>query len=171
MALKIKQRFVTSVSKRLPWLPKKAIMPLALALVVAIPVATVLAFSYGPLVNVQPENGSLSGGTTTVADASASGGQSVKFQTADPESCPNAQHEPGGDDGMGGCWPYEGNTGVPAGTTLTTYSGPCTITVDNTVIDSKTVNCSLFIEAENVTITKSQINGRIHVDSDDCGLG
>ena len=33
------------------------------------------------------------------------------------------------------------NTGVPAGTVLTPYTGPCTITVANTVIDSKIVTC------------------------------
>ena len=40
-------------------------------------------------------------------------------------------------------WPDETNTGVPAGTTLTKYTGPCEITQKNTVIDAKTVNCAL----------------------------
>jgi hypothetical protein len=45
---------------------------------------------------------------------------------------------------------------VPKGTVLTNYTGPCTITVANTVIDSKTVTCSsLLIEATGVTIRNS----------------
>ncbi len=116
---------------------------------------------------------------TSVPDATASGSAYVRFDasptptpaptpTPVPGSCPNAQHMPGGPDGMGGCWPYEGNTGIPAGTTLTNYTGTCTITVANTVIDSKTVNCNLDIRAQNVTITKSQINGYIMVDDTRC---
>lgn len=58
-------------------------------------------------------------------------------------------------------WPNASNTGVPAGVTLTAYTGPCTITVANTVIDSKTVNCTLSIRANNVTIRNSRINGSI----------
>jgi hypothetical protein len=67
---------------------------------------------------------------------------------------------------MGGCWPGDSNTGVPAGVTLSAYTGPCTITTANTVIDKKIVNCSLDIRALNVTITNSQINGAI--DADNC---
>lgn len=59
-----------------------------------------------------------------------------------------------------GGWPNAGNTGVPAGTKLSTYSGPCTIRADNTVVDSKTINCGTFeIQARNVKISKSKING------------
>lgn len=58
-------------------------------------------------------------------------------------------------------WPDANNTGVPAGVLLTTYTGPCTITTANTVIDSKTVNCTLSIRAANVTIRNSRINGGI----------
>ena len=47
----------------------------------------------------------------------------------------------------GTCWPGPSNTGVPAGTQLTDYTGPCSITAANTVIDGKTVNCALGIQA------------------------
>jgi hypothetical protein len=70
-------------------------------------------------------------------------------------------------------WPNPNNTGVPAGTTLTAWSGGCTITTDNTVIDSKLVDCSsggaLVIEAANVQITKSSIRGQVWLDSDVAG--
>jgi hypothetical protein len=68
---------------------------------------------------------------------------------------------PGAADPWGGCWPGPGNTGVPAGTTLTSYTGPCTITAANTVIDAKTVNCNLVIRAANVGIRNSRVNGSI----------
>ena len=81
-----------------------------------------------------------------------------------PSSTPNA---PGGADPWGGCWPGPGNTGVPAGTVLTTYTGPCIITVDNTVIDSKTINCpALEIQAKAVVVKNSKLNGQLYINSD-----
>lgn len=59
-------------------------------------------------------------------------------------------------------FPSAANTGIPVGTTLTNYTGSCTISSNNTTIDSKTINCNpLTINAANVTITKSKINGAI----------
>ncbi len=56
------------------------------------------------------------------------------------------------------CFPDATNTGVPAGTSLTAYSGPSTITTNNTVIDSKTItNTCLTIQAQNVVIKNSKI--------------
>ncbi|MGX7678036.1 DUF4082 domain-containing protein [Jatrophihabitans sp. DSM 45814] len=45
--------------------------------------------------------------------------------------------------------------GVPAGTALTAYTGPTTITKDGTVIDAKTITQSLEISAKNVVISRS----------------
>ena len=75
---------------------------------------------------------------------------------------------PGGVDPWGGCFPGPNNTGVPVGTELTEYTGPCTITEPNTVIDGKIINCWLDIRAKNVTIRNSHVNGRVHIDSDRC---
>ena len=64
-------------------------------------------------------------------------------------------------------FPNGSNTGVPDGTDLGTYTGGCTIKAAGTVIDSKTINCSaVSIEAANVTIRSSKVNGRIVVDTD-----
>jgi hypothetical protein len=46
---------------------------------------------------------------------------------------------------------------VPAGTALTTYSGPSTITTAGTVIDGKQITSCLVIKANNVTIRNSLI--------------
>ena len=62
---------------------------------------------------------------------------------------------------LGRTFPSDATTGVPAGTALANYAGTCTITTPNTVIDAKTVNCSLRIQAKNVTITRSLINGTV----------
>jgi hypothetical protein len=67
---------------------------------------------------------------------------------------------------VGGGWPNVGNTGVPNGTRLTTYGGPCQITRANTVIDAKTVSCDLDIRAADVTIKRSKINGAVILDTD-----
>jgi hypothetical protein len=58
-------------------------------------------------------------------------------------------------------FPGAANTGVPEGTTLSGYTGPCTITVANTVIDRKAVGCDVVIKAAGVKITNSSINGRL----------
>jgi hypothetical protein len=54
-------------------------------------------------------------------------------------------------------FPTAETTGVPAGTVLTTYTGPMTITTDGTVIDGKIINGSLVIEADNVIIRNCKI--------------
>jgi len=66
-------------------------------------------------------------------------------------------------------WPDASNTGIPAGTVLTTYTGPCTVTTANMVIDSKTVNCDLSIQASNVIVKNSKINGTIELRTDYAG--
>jgi hypothetical protein len=66
-------------------------------------------------------------------------------------------------------FPNTSNTGVPAGTTLSSYTGPCTITTAGTVIDAKTINCNLNIKAANVTISRSKINGTVATDENSTG--
>jgi hypothetical protein len=61
-------------------------------------------------------------------------------------------------------FPDASNTGVPSGTKLTRYAGPCTITRDRTVIDAKTVDCVLVIHAKDVVIKRSLIRGSVFSD-------
>ncbi len=105
----------------------------------------------------EAEAGTRSGTASVVSDANASASSAVKFSTT--VSCATStQHVPDGPDGMGGCWPGASNTGVPSGVTLTNYTGPCTITTANTVIDAKNITCDgLEIRANNVTISRSKI--------------
>jgi hypothetical protein len=60
-----------------------------------------------------------------------------------------------------GDWPSEDNTGPVAGTTLTTYTGPLSITTPNTVIDSKTINGDLNIKTTGVVIKNSIVKGEV----------
>jgi len=64
--------------------------------------------------------------------------------------------------------PNASNTGVPAGTVLSAYTGPLTITAAGTVIDGKIINGSLRVSAPDVVIKNSQINfkGMWGVDGD-----
>lgn len=62
-----------------------------------------------------------------------------------------------------GVWPDRTTTGVPQSTELSVYTGDCRVTAPGTVIDAKTVNCDLRIQASGVTITRSVINGVIVV--------
>lgn len=90
--------------------------------------------------------------------------------TSAPGACPVAgKNVPGAADPWGGCFPGPGNTGVPAGVTLTNYTGPCTITVANTVIDSKHVTCTtLSIKAAGVVLKNSWFDG-VDIDNGDSG--
>src|SRR5262245_31364069 len=54
-------------------------------------------------------------------------------------------------------FPDASTTGVPAGTTLTPYTGPMEITTPGTVIDGKIINGTLQIHADNVTIENCKI--------------
>jgi hypothetical protein len=72
-----------------------------------------------------------------------------------------AANTPGGPDPWGGCWPGPGNTGVPAGITLSAYTGPCEISQD-TVISDKTVDCALNLNSGNLTLTDSMVNGEVY---------
>lgn len=110
-----------------------------------------------------------SGGSSGGGGSGSSGGSSGGGGSA-AVSCPNATHTPGGPDGFGGCWPYAGNTGIPAGTVLSAYTGSCTVTTNNLSINAKTVNCNpLEIRASNVQITNSKINGTVYIDQPNIG--
>jgi hypothetical protein len=54
-------------------------------------------------------------------------------------------------------FPNAGTTGVPAGTTLTAYTGPMTITQDNVVIEGKIIDGSLRVTGDNVVFKNCKI--------------
>lgn len=56
------------------------------------------------------------------------------------------------------CFPDATNTGVPAGTVLTAYTGPFSFTSGTTTIDKKTITTCLDISGGTVNITKSNIS-------------
>ncbi|PRZ42492.1 hypothetical protein CLV47_105114 [Antricoccus suffuscus] len=67
-------------------------------------------------------------------------------------------------------FPGPSNTGVPSGTKLADYSGPCTITKPDTVIDAKQVTCDdLLIATSGVKVTRSKTN-RIDADGDNISI-
>jgi hypothetical protein len=122
-------------------------------------------------VTTEPENGTLNGTAALSNDTAASGGKAVSFNSAVTVGCTGSLHTPGGPDGMGGCWPGPNNTGVPSGTVLSNYTGPCTVTTANVVIDAKTINCDLIIQAANVKVTRSKfVNGSIATDENSTGF-
>lgn len=74
---------------------------------------------------------------------------------------------PGGFVANGRTFPNSDTTGVPHGTTLTPYTGPCTIQTAGYVIDSKRVDCDLRILAKDVVIKNSFIDGNVYADYTD----
>ena len=69
---------------------------------------------------------------------------------------------------LGRSVPNSATTGVPAGTVLTPYAGPCTLSDQNAApltINAKTINCDqLRILQPGVSITNSVINGTVYSD-------
>ncbi|GAA4710857.1 hypothetical protein GCM10023349_32260 [Nocardioides conyzicola] len=55
-----------------------------------------------------------------------------------------------------GAWPGAGNTGVPSGTTLTRYTGPCTISRPTTITAVDATSCgAILVRSPGVVISKS----------------
>lgn len=82
---------------------------------------------------------------------------------ASPSGSPSATPSPSGP--LPAAWPDADNTGPPAGTVLTAYTGPCTITAA-VVIDAKAVDCDLDIRAAGVEIRNSVVNGSVSTPDD-----
>jgi hypothetical protein len=59
--------------------------------------------------------------------------------------------------GVGTTWPNASNTGVPAGTTLTTVTGDININTDGEIFENKLVNGTITVNADNVTIRNCKI--------------
>lgn len=93
----------------------------------------------------EAEDGSITGRATVVADGSASGGRAVQFSSA--VGAPGTYK------------PSTATTGVPAGTILTTYTGPTTITTAGTIIENKYIDRYLTINAADVVIRRCEIVG------------
>lgn len=85
---------------------------------------------------------------TVTASASSTSASPTSTSPTSPTTPPASTTKPG-----------PTNTGVPAGTVLTPYTGPLTITTAGTVIDSKDVTGALIIRAKDVVIKNSKIHG------------
>lgn len=127
----------------------------------------------------ETEGGTRTGNVAQIGDTSGSASAAVKFGTSPTALCPQAKRVitatdvtnrtnsgypagtqvfvPDGPDPWGGCFPGPETTGIPDGTILTSYSGPCNITTPNTTITAKNVTCDLTINAANVTIENSKV--------------
>lgn len=139
------------------------------------------SFAASPIA-FEPETGTLAAGATTATITGQSGTGTVKFAAgATPTPTPTGgcpvttPNVPDGPDPWGGCFPGPTTTGpnnvlMPASDkkTLTAYTGPCTITTNNLVIDSKIITCidGFMIQATGVTIKNSKISEYIVVEAD-----
>jgi hypothetical protein len=119
--------------------------------------------------NSEPEAGSRTANALLVTDISASGGKAIKFSapTGGSTSCAvSTPHVPDGPDGMGGCWPGPSNTGIPAGTKLSTWTTyPYLKDAGTVIIDSKIIPYIQAYGNTNVIIRNSQVNGFMDIAS------
>jgi hypothetical protein len=98
--------------------------------------------------------------TTGLLLGGCDAGWSDASRTRTPSATPTAEPT-AGMVVLGRSFPSEATTGVPDGTSLSEYTGPCTIQSDGTVIDAMIVNCELRIFAHDVVIKNSLINGSV----------
>jgi hypothetical protein len=108
-----------------------------------------------PVVALESESATVTAPATKVSDTSASNGQAVVFG---PASGGGSSNDCSTYPKLPSVKPTATTAGIPAGTSLTTYTGPMTITTDGTVIDGKTLTGSLVINANNVTVKNSKIH-------------
>jgi hypothetical protein len=145
-------------------------------IVLVVGVVVTLTRASGFFSATEPESGTLTTNAVAVNDANASGGKAIQFNAptqtgggggGTTTSCAlTTLHVPDGPDGMGGCWPGPSNTGPnwprPIDSTTAVYTGSCTITVANTVIDTKVVKCNpLSVNASGLVIKNSYVNGGV----------
>jgi hypothetical protein len=83
-----------------------------------------------------------------------------------PGAAQRAPDRASGIEVLGRSFPSAENTGVPEGTALTPYDGPCTIQTDDVEIDAKIISCDIRILAQGIKITNSILNGPIYSDPD-----
>jgi hypothetical protein len=104
---------------------------------------------------------------TSASPTPSRGGPAATTPPPAPSTrCGAPPSSPGGPDPWGGCWPGPGNTGVPAGTALTRYTGKCDLRTDNAVIEAKIVDCGgMLVYATNVVIKRSKLIGIIKTNS------
>ena len=132
--------------------------------------------------------GSSSSSTTTTTTTTPTTTTSSTTTTTPSGSCPaSTPNTPGGSDPFGGCFPGSSNTGVPAGTTLTTigssgtgwtwggglFINDCGVTLNAVkipgivVVNSSASNGTHSPSTPCVTITNSEIDGWVQVRSTD----
>ena len=102
--------------------------------------------------SIEPESATKSG-VTTISDGSASGNSAIKFGAASSTPANNCSSFPA----LPSAKPTAANTGVPAGTTLTS-SGAITASTAGMTIDSKNITGGVSVSANNVTIKNSKID-------------
>lgn len=105
---------------------------------------------------IEPDAVTLSGNAELVSDQTY--GPSIHFKAP-----PVVPPSPG--DGV----PTAENTGVIAGTELKTHSGNLTVTADGTNVSNLNITGSLFVVANNVTVTNVKVSSRIVINQDSNG--
>lgn len=127
-----------------------------------IPLATVLLLCAGTVAVAHAATGRPGEDATTVGEAFAA------TVPANPGPSPTAATTESSTSTQTPGFPDASNTGVPAGTALSPYTGSCTIT-STVTIDAKTLDCpgGVSVRAAGVVISNSEVNGRILVDTDE----
>lgn len=147
-----------------------ALSAVVLTLLVGYAVLRTNAVSF--FAGVDVSQGTPTGNAQLVNDSGASGGKAIKFgpepstppPSPEPEPTPEPTPPPSG--GGGDCafpnFPNADCTGWQhTGVTLHTSGCPTTITTDNATYDSCRFTGALIVQASNVTIKRSRIEGRV----------
>jgi hypothetical protein len=170
------QPFITKLKTKLGSNPNQKLLALGFIAFFAI-IGTYFLLATkaaGPFASIDLGSTSVTSPVTNITDQTASGGSAVQFGSGTTTPPPpssgicTGRTAPTADAPYGGVpadkFPGAACTGVPAGVTLTEYTGPMTISTSVTITD-KTFNGSVCINASNVTIKRSKVIGTIETGS------
>lgn len=154
MLLMKTNRTMTNHLRWLSSIPLRTVALISIVIVAAVGTALfITSQAASPVTSVEAEAGTRTGNATTFSESNASGGSAVKFNAtaAFQANCINTPSACG--------YPDATNTGIPAGTVLTT-SDCITVTTNGAVVQNLHItDCNITIHANNVTIKNTLIDG------------
>lgn len=144
---------------KLPHVSGKSLVIIGAAFLVGVVGSALLLMSHAatPVGSFQAESGTLSSAATPITDSTASGSRAIKFGSGTvsggtlTNNCLSSPHACG--------FPDASNTGVPAGTTLTTVNGDVHTTSNGQIINAMDIHGTLWIDNSNVTVKNTKVTG------------
>lgn len=141
---------------------KLPLLSLAGIIIGSVLVIAAMALAINSYTDFEAEDGSLSQTASVVDDDSASNAQAIKFGTGGAEACEGGLvFGPGSHDPWDGCWPGDGNTGVPENQSLTVVNGDQVFdsSYDGQTISNREFRGFVRVTGSNITFVNCWFRG------------